>query len=166
MLKYCKVREKSCFLTWFLTVSKFARSCPTISILGGASGRPIVESWLSADTDTIGQKPIPSADIVKRGWTLWSMGRHICSIWAVYKWTLRDSGGLNKGSHMVPMDPHKFWLYAKKIRENANFLFFGHKKAHFSGPNRPKWPYFWHKNRGSIRQVSSYRSKTFWDTLE
>ena len=33
------------------------------------SGRPIVEFWLSADTDTIGQKPILSADCIGRLFT-------------------------------------------------------------------------------------------------
>ena len=33
------------------------------------SGRPIVEFWLSADTDTIGQKPILSADTIGRLFT-------------------------------------------------------------------------------------------------
>ena len=35
----------------------------------GNSGRPIVEFWLSADTDTIGQKPILSADCIGRLFT-------------------------------------------------------------------------------------------------
>ena len=75
-------------------------------------------------------------------------------------------GGLIKWSHMVPMDPQRFWFLRKKTRENSNFWFFGHKNAHFSGPVRPKWPRFQHKNSGSMRQVLSYRPKTFWDTLE
>ena len=29
----------------------------------------------------------------KNGWILWSMGQQICPVWAMYKWTLRDSGG-------------------------------------------------------------------------
>ena len=29
----------------------------------------------------------------KNGWILWSMGQQICLVWAMYKWTLRDSGG-------------------------------------------------------------------------
>ena len=48
--------------------------------------------------------------------------------------SLTRLGGLIKWSHMVPMDPQRFWFLRKKTRENSNFWFFCAQKCPFLGP--------------------------------